>query len=111
LSKEGKSLWMDIVSSKAPDFFDAGSFPLLAMFVQAITMARALDAQLSALPSTPEGNRQAARLERRWHKAVTVACMLGVKCRLTVQAAVDRRSRMLDEKWAANDRLFKGRDS
>src|SRR5688572_7422434 len=95
LSARGKSLWLDVLASKPPDWFDAGSLPLLSMYVVAIEIAEDLVVRRSGLPSTPENDRLAARLERRHQRAIVAMVQLATKCRLSVQAAVDRRSRML----------------
>ena len=110
LSARGKSLWLDILASKPPDWFDAGSLPLLAMYVVAIEIAEDLAVRRSGLPSTPENDKLAARLERRHQRAIVAMVQLATKCRLSVQAAVDRRSRMLDERGSPPHPLLSGRD-
>jgi hypothetical protein len=106
LSDEAKSLWVGIVSSKPADWFDAGSFPLLAMFCGMAVRAKELAIQRSAVPVL---DREAARLERRWHKAVAVMLNLATKCRLTPQNRIDRRSGMLTEGGWGGDPLLRGR--
>jgi hypothetical protein len=108
LPDKPKSLWLDVVSSKAPDMFDAGSYPLLAAFCTAAWIAEGLAERIAVLPVN---DREAPRLERRWHKAVASMISLGTKCRLTVQGSVDRRSGMLTERWSRDNSLLRGRDS
>jgi hypothetical protein len=109
LSDKAKSLWKAIVSCKPPGWFDDGNLPLLAMFVDLAVTAEELSVQRDAVPVL---HREAARLERRWHKTVATMAMLAVKLRLTPQQAIHRRSGMLDEPgWGPDDRLFRGRDS
>jgi hypothetical protein len=108
LSSEAKSLWVDIVSSKPPDWFDAGSYPLLGMYVDLVVVAKELAIQRSAVPVL---DREAARLESRWLKTVAVTLNLAVKLRLTPQAKIDRRSGMLNETGLSRSSLLAGRDN
>jgi hypothetical protein len=109
LSDKAKLLWKDVVSCKPSGWFDEGNLPLLGMFCDMVVIAEELAVQRDAVPVL---HREAARLERRWIKAVLTMCTLAVKLRLTPQANIHRKSGMLSEPgWGPEDRLFRGRGS
>lgn len=92
LSPEGREIWREIVNSKPIGWFDPGSLQLLELYCSSVVDAKALSAQL-LVASESEKPRIRKQLIH-----VTMSCTsLATKCRLSVQSAVDRRSRMLDE--------------
>ena len=109
LSKAAKSLWVDIVNSKPADWFSPGSLPLLEMYVELTVLNWNLVARLGSLPSTAENDRLATKLENRIHKFAAALVALATKLRLTVQASVDRHSRMLDERGSPVHPLLGGK--
>jgi hypothetical protein len=107
LSDKAKLLWVNIVSSKPPDWFDEGNYPLLAMYCDLATTAEELSAARSALPVQ---HREAARLRRAHLATATVMCTLAVKLRLSVQNTIDRRSGILNERGSPRHPLLGGKD-
>lgn len=110
LNAEAKTHWRRIVAEKPLGWFDAGSLPLLAQYCATLVRARELAERLEALPADKKG---AQALEVRL-MGVNGSCLsLATKLRLSVQAAVDRRSRMLDEEGPgeepASDPLLGGK--
>ena len=102
--------WRRIVASKPLGWFDAGSLLLLETYCA--TFARLRDL-LALLDETPPNEKGAAYLEQRIMGLNGSCATLATKLRLTVQGAVDRKSRMLDEKGpgeeAAADPLLGGK--
>jgi phage terminase small subunit len=110
LSREAKKLWVDIVSSRPPDYFDAGSLPLLEAYCEATVHSWDLMKRIGDLPGTPANDRESARLERRSHKYVATLLGLATKLRLTPQANIRRGSAMLREGgWGDVNPLLRGR--
>lgn len=94
LDAEAQKHWRRIVSEKPLGWFDAGSLPLLAQYCAMLVRARQLAERLSVVDPAEKG---AQALEVRL-MGVNGSCLsLATKLRLSVQAGVDRRSRMLDE--------------
>jgi hypothetical protein len=110
LSKRDKSLWVDIVSSRPPDWFDPSSRQLLAMYAVVVGMGIDLAAKIAASRSKPEAERQVARLEARYLRVATTAALLMVRLRLTPQARIDRKSGMLSERGSPLHPLLGGKD-
>jgi hypothetical protein len=103
-------LWREIVADKPLGWFDAGALPLLRLYC--LTLARAEGVEALLLLTPPEDDA-AADIEKRLIKLNGSCTTLATKLRLSVQAAVDRRSRMLDESGpgeeAASDPLLGGK--
>lgn len=94
LDAEAQAHWRRIISEKPLGWFDGGSLPLLAQYCATLVRARQLAERLSAVDPDEKG---AQALEVRL-MGVNGSCLsLATKLRLSVQAGVDRRSRMLDE--------------
>ena len=94
-------LWVDILSSKPADWFDASNLPLLAQYCSVIATTRVLIVELNALQDDPQHDQQAApgserrirKRRRRWALAGRLSCY---------QATINRHSdRMLAEKETA----------
>jgi hypothetical protein len=97
------NLWRDIIRSKPAGWFDAGSLPLLEQYCRSIPIAS--DAAKEAKSLDKDAVSRLATLN-------TSIAMLATKLRLSVQAAVDRRNRILDEEGAgekAGDHLLGGK--
>ncbi len=110
LDQEAAQIWRDVVASKPVDRFDAGACVLLEEFCQAAVHTRALNRKITALRKRHDWFELDA-FERRAVRATARLTMLATKLRLSIQAAVDRRSRALDEKGpgaAADDPLLGG---
>lgn len=88
-----QEIWNSIIRSKPADWFDAGSLLLLARYCVGMNQAEKLEEILRATP-TEDAKRLETRVITLYGSLVTLA----TKLRLSVQAAVDRRSRILDEK-------------
>lgn len=94
LDPEAQGHWRAIVAEKPLGWFDCGSLPLLAQYCATLVRARQLAQRLAEVEPDEKG---AQALEVRL-MGVNGSCLsLATKLRLSVQAAVDRRSRMLDE--------------
>lgn len=105
LSKPATALWRQIVTSRPPDWFDQGNSVLLEAFCTLSIQARGLHGQLA------KGTEVDAALLRRCLAIVKTLVNLAVRLRLTPQAGIDRRSRMLDERndpGASDDPLIGG---
>jgi phage terminase small subunit len=102
MSAEARKVWREITASRPVDFFDAGSAVLLESFVVFAVHGRAVLKRMADAGETDNGRltRQAALI------GATLAA-LASKLRLTVQARVDRKSRIVDEdnRGAADDLL------
>ena len=110
LSDEARAHWRRIVAAKPLGWFDDGRLPLLAEYCETLVRARQLAERLAEVPPDEKG---AQALEVRL-MGVNGSCLsLATKLRLSVQSAVDRRSRMLDESGpgeeAAGDPLLGGK--
>jgi hypothetical protein len=106
LDKAAKSLWVSIVSSKPADWFDPGSYALLAEYCQITARHKKLAQELEELdrqkPTDPL-ERQLLRnavgeLEDRILKHARTSGSLAARLRLAVQNTIDRRSGILTEK-------------
>ena len=110
LSLNAADEWRRIVASKPLGWFDAGSLPLLEAYCATLDRLRALHALLL---ETPPNEKGAAYLEQRIMGLNGNCATLATKLRLSVQSAVDRKSRMLDESGpgeeAAADPLLGGK--
>lgn len=110
LLPEAAATWRQIVGAKPLGWFDAGSLPLLAQYCATLVRARELAEQLVVVPPREKG---AQALEVRLMGVNGSCATLATKLRLSVQSAVDRKSRMLDEagegEEAAADPLLGGK--
>jgi hypothetical protein len=106
LTDAEKMIWRAIVSSKPIGWFDPGSLQLLEQYCGTLIEAKAV---LADLRKAPEKAKRSLRMEL--NHLNTSCCMLATKLRLSVQAAIDRRSKMLDEKndSTAEDKLLGGK--
>lgn len=104
LFPEEAKLWRDIVKAKPLGWFDAGSLPLLAQYCRSVPIAiKAAEEARGSVDKDAISNLA---------KLNTSIAMLATKLRLSVQAAVDRRNRMLDEEGTgkkADDTLLGGK--
>ena len=99
LTPDERKVWYDIVNSKPHDWFDAGSLILLERYCVLAVDAREMTAQMRAAP-----NASLRSIIRKELVHTTVAIgNIATRCRLSVQAAIDRRSMVLDEKGAGDD--------
>lgn len=98
------------MAAKPLGWFDPGSLLLLETYCATFARLREL---LALLDETPPGEKGAAYLEQRIMGLNGSCATLATKLRLTVQSAVDRKSRMLDEvgpgEEAASDPLLGGK--
>jgi hypothetical protein len=98
------------VAAKPLGWFDAGNLPLLGLYCVTLERARLLSALLAATAVT---DKVAHGLEIRLMGLNCSCATLATKLWLSVQAAVHRQSRMLDERGpgetAAADPLLGGR--
>jgi hypothetical protein len=110
LSVEARAHWRRIVSEKPLGWFDAGSLPLLAQYCATLVRAQELAELLVAGAADQKGQQQ---LEVRLMGMNGSCLSLATKLRLSVQSAVDRKSRMLDESGpgeeVASDPLLGGK--
>jgi hypothetical protein len=97
LSKEAAALWLAITACKPPDWFDPASAVLLEEFCEVATHLRALHQRLARLREAGVW-AEAAATERRWLRLGARLAGLAQKLRLTPQAGINRKSRMLDER-------------
>lgn len=100
LSKEAAAVWRDIVASKPLDWFDAGAQILLEAYCESAVHHRALTRKITALRRGrgAENWEKLKPLEKRAASARRDLATLATKLRLSVQANVDRHSRMLAER-------------
>lgn len=94
LSEDAAALWRQIMADKPLGWFDAGALPLLRLYCVTATRAEEVERLLIA---TDVAADDAGEVEKRLVKLNGSCTTLATKLRLSVQAAVDRRSRMLDE--------------
>lgn len=94
LDPEAAAIWRVVVRSKPLGWFDASSLALLELYCTTLVKARQVAVELAPLEVRTPG---VERLERRLIRLNSNTIALATKLRLTVQAAVNRRSRMLDE--------------
>ena len=110
LGKEAAATWRKIVAAKPLGWFDEGNLPLLALYCATLEQARLVAARVGATGVSDKG---AHGLEIRLMGLNGSCVTLASKLRLTVQAAVNRHSRMLDERGpgeaAASDPLLGGK--
>ena len=79
LSVAARRVWRDIVASRAPGYFDAGSLPPLESYCVAVVASRAAMAWLDAAPpGTREGKAACAAVV----KLTMMMCSVGTKLRI-----------------------------
>jgi hypothetical protein len=92
---EAKQLWAAITSAFAPDRFDPGNHPLLAAYCETAVYTKDLRrAVANAVIGTPEH----AKLHRLLMSATNSLATLASSLRLSVQAAIDRKSGRITER-------------
>ena len=89
LCPRARAIWRAIVLERPVDWFDAGSAPLLRIYVVLAAYAEQLEVRLVA------GDRRALGELVRTSRTMTT---LAVKLRLSVQSTVRRDAGMLDER-------------
>lgn len=89
LPKRQKALWTSITHSKPPDWWDAGSLPILQALVGHIATLEAIEAQFSTVEidlKNQEGVKHLDLLSRLRDRESKAVAALSVKLRLTQQA-------------------------
>jgi hypothetical protein len=111
MTAPARRLWREIVGSKAPDYFDRGSLPLLRIYCDAVCGANRLAEGLGGLEP---GSAEAARAVTAW-KMMTAAAIASAKSlRLTTQNAVHTQSARITERGVVSnidERLLGGREA
>lgn len=110
LSTDAAATWRQIIAVKPLGWFDAGSLPLLELYCLTLERAHLVATRVAA---TDVSDKNAHGLEIRLMGLNASCATLATKLRLSVQAAVHRHSRMLDERGpgegAAADPLLGGK--
>jgi hypothetical protein len=109
MSAPARRIWRDIVASKPPGWFDAGSLGLLERHAKMMARAGEVERKLDAVEVGSQEYRELGVLLTKFvSSSVTTARQL----RLTVQAVIERQSLLLDEKGVTaaghKDRLLGG---
>ena len=89
LPERQKDLWRDITRSKPPEWWDAGSLPVLQALVGHIATLEAIEAQFSSVVidlKDQEGVKHLDLLSRLRDRESKAVAALSVKLRLTQQA-------------------------
>lgn len=94
LSDEGAAHWRAIVAAKPSGWFDAGNLPLLGQYCATLAQAQKVAQQLAV---AEDGVKSIYGLEMRLMGLNGSCATLATKLRLSVQGAVDRKSRMLEK--------------
>lgn len=102
LSEQAKTLWNDIVQSRAIDFFPSGTQELLAQFCELSISMRGLQQELAVMREPDSG------LINNVTKLSAALTTLGTKLRLTVQSASRIGEAKADEKGFGNSSLLGG---
>jgi hypothetical protein len=103
LSRPAAAVWREIASSRPPDYFDAGNFPLLELYCETTAHSRELAKKLERFRRANAWG-EAKGWERRYALLAAVLVSVGTKLRLTVQSAVSIRSGKLQERGQTGDR-------
>ena len=106
LPKEARALWYAITRSRPVDYFDAGSAVLLESYVVFAIHGRAVLKHMATA-----GENDTGRLTRQAALIASILCMLATKLRLSVQARVGSKDRILDEDNAVADDDLLGGDT
>ena len=113
ISRPAAAVWREIVASKPAHWFNPGAQVLLRQFWELSVLQQELLTRRHAMAAiaNPEEQDDAAegRMERRLHRNAATLATLATKLRLSVQAAVDRRSATLDQGGRPHDRLLGGK--
>lgn len=83
-------VWRGIVGARPVDWFAAGNLELLATYCRLVVVSRDL---LAAVEAAPDDDTAVARMTKVAAGMLTIA----TKLRLTVQANINRKDRILDE--------------
>lgn len=90
LRGRARAIWRETVLAKPADYFDPANQGLLARLCTLSAYCEGLEGKLAATPS--------AVIADELRKTAAVVGVLAVRLRLTVQATVDRKSGVLNEK-------------
>jgi hypothetical protein len=111
MTAPARRLWREIIESRAPDYFDAGSLQLLRLYCEAVAGANRLAAGLAGLEV---GSAEAARAITGWKMMNASAIASAKALRLTVQNAVHTQSARITERGVVSNvdqRLLGGREA
>jgi hypothetical protein len=111
MNARARRAWRDIIASKSPDYFDAGSLELLRLYCEASAGAFQVAADLAGLAP---GSVQYTRACANWKMLANGALASAKALRLTVQNAVHTQSAKITERSGASNvdnRLLGGRDA
>lgn len=100
LDPEAVAIWRRIVQAKPIGWFDESSLGLLGLYCTTLVKAQQVAVELAPLEVHAAG---VERLERRLTRLNSSCIALATKLRITVQASVNRHSRILDEAGASDD--------
>lgn len=109
ISPEAAKVWREIANGKPVGWFDAGSLVLLRQYCETTVEARRFAALLAGEFDSLDDRIEVGKHIVRLNGNLTT---MATKLRLSVQAAVDRRNRILDEDGAgakAGDKLLGGK--
>ena len=109
MSPDAAKIWKLIVRSKPLGWFDYGSLVLLRQYCETAVEAQRFAAILAEDCETLDDRIDVGKHLTRLNGSLTT---MATKLRLSVQAAVDRKSRMLDEDGAGektDDQLLGGK--
>jgi hypothetical protein len=111
MSPAARRLWRDIIGSRAPDYFDAGSLHLLRLHCEAVVGATELAAGLAGFTA---GSNEAVRAVANWKMMMASAMASAKALRLTVQNSVHTQSAKISERGVVSnidERLLGGREA
>ncbi len=103
LDAESKKIWRRITHSKAVDYFEPGSEPLLEAYVRSLVMHRFYS---SIWENDPHNRDEVVKNIVALNNSLA---QLGTKLRLAI-TSVDRRSGILDEKGLYPEKMGKSGD-
>lgn len=83
LTKRQVELWIDVLATKPPDWFEADSLPLLKAYVTSIDLHEKLSAQINVMDVTDLEIIPLVKLQESQSRTMS---MLAVKMRLTQQS-------------------------
>jgi hypothetical protein len=111
MSPAARVIWAEIISSKAPDYFDAGALQILRVHCEAIAGAARV---LRDLDQFALGSGEHMRACSVWKIFANQANTTARQLRLTIQNAVHTQSAKITERSAASNvdqRLLGGREA
>ena len=88
LGSQEAQLWRECTESKAADYFDLASQPILEQYCQVVVLARGIAAALAALP--PQDGATRLKLIEAFDKATKSAIAHARSLRITQQARVSK---------------------